>query len=416
MPFKGIAHTAKEFFLGAPEAPLDTKSSLAAPDAAFLALFGATPTISGASVTPATALTVPAVAAAVGLLSATAGTLPVKVFRKLPEGGKEPATDHPSFHLIHDEANGWTSAGQLRQQLTADALLYGNGFAFCNRVNGKVQELIRLDPTTVTPQVDAASGEPSFKIGQGRGSRILSFRDVLHIPAQMIASDGLTGIAPVHLAREAIAVAMVLEQHAARLFGRGARPSGVLSFENKLDADTAKRISESWHAAHGGENSGKTAVLEQGGKFEPITFSSVDAQFAEMRSFQIIEICRAFRVQPQFVMDFSRATWSNAEQMNTAFLQYSVLPWLRTFEAAYRRVLLSPDDRKEYSIEFIVDDFLRADTAARASAYQAFRSAGVMTANEIRRLENLPALPDGDSLSSPFTTSNSTDAPPEANQ
>ncbi|MEN9417410.1 MAG: hypothetical protein RI988_1030, partial [Pseudomonadota bacterium] len=32
-------------------------------------------------------------------------------------------------------------------------------------------------------------------------------------------------------------------------------------------------------AHHSGEASGKTAVLEQGGTFQPITFNSVDAQF-----------------------------------------------------------------------------------------------------------------------------------------
>ena len=65
---------------------------------------------------------------------------------------------------------------------------------------------------------------------QGKGSRVLPYTDVLHLPAQVTASDGPTGISPVRLAREAIDLSMVLEQHAARLFGRGATPSGVLSF------------------------------------------------------------------------------------------------------------------------------------------------------------------------------------------
>lgn len=404
MRFGALAHAIKNTFSSR---ELDTKATLAAPDAALLALFGSTPTLTGAAVTPASAMTVPAVAAAVGLISSAVGTLPAKVFTKMDAGGKEPDTKHPAYAIVHDDANEWTSAAQLRAQLTTDALLTGNGYAFANRVNGRVVELIRLEPTTVTPQLDTITGEPSFLVKQGNSKRTLNFRDVLHIPA-MTDSDGITGISPIYFAREAIALSITLEAHASRLFGRGARPSGVLSFENKLDPETAKRISESWHAAHSGEAAGKTAVLEQGGKFQALTFNSVDTQFEEMRRFQILEICRAFRVQPQFLMELDRATWSNSEQMGTAFLQFTLLPWLRTWEAAYRRVLLNPDDREATSIEFIVDDLLRADTATRAAAYGQFRSMGVMTANEVRKRENLPAIPGGDSLDNPYITTGKT--------
>jgi phage portal protein BeeE len=82
-----------------------------------------------------------------------------------------------------------------------------------------------------------------------------------------------------------------------------------------------------------------------------------------------------------------------------------LLPWLRSWTDAYARTLLSREERATHSFEFIVDDLLRADTAARAEAYSKFRSAGVMTANDVRRLENMPPLADGDVLQNPFTTS-----------
>ena len=75
----------------------------------------------------------------------------------------------------------------------------------------------------------------------------------------------------------AIALNIVMERHAARLFGRGARPSGILRFPGKLGAETAKRIKASWQAAHAGENSGGTAVLEEDGQFQALTLSSVES-------------------------------------------------------------------------------------------------------------------------------------------
>lgn len=368
-----------------------------------MALFGSTPSISGASVNPQTAMGVPAVAAAVTLISDAIGTLPAKVFSKLEQGGKEANTEHPAYNLVHGDANEWTSAAKLRTQLTADALLHGNGYAYANRINGRVVELIRLVPSAVTPMLDSTTGEPSYKVKDGDKARYHSFHDILHIPA-FTGSDGLTGIAPIYFAREAISLAITLEAQAARLFGRGGRPSGILKFEQKLDPETARRIAESWHSSHAGEASGRTAVLEQGGSFQALSFNSVNSQFEEMRHFQILEICRAFRVQPQFLMELDRATWSNSEEMNRAFLQYTLLPWLRTWEAAYQRILLAQEERATASIEFVVDDLLRADTATRAASYAQFRSMGVMTANEIRKLENLPSISGGDVLQNPYTT------------
>jgi HK97 family phage portal protein len=362
------------------------------------------PTASGPSVTPASAMTVPTVSAAVGLISTTVGALPVKVFRKLAEGGKEVDPAHPAYELVHDQANPWTSASKLRETLTADALRHGNGFAYANRVNGRVVEFIRLDPNAVSIVFNTTTGEPAYRVAEGRGFRTYSFGDILHVAAPGYSPDGVSGVSPIHTAREAIGLALTLEAHAARLFGRGARPSGILKFPNKLTLEAATRIRDSWHGAHAGEASGRTAVLEEGGDFQALQFSSVDAQFAELRAFQIEEIARAFRVPSTMLGKLDRATWSNSEEMNRQFLTFCLMPWIKAWEAAFTRVLLSPADRSEISIEFVTDGLLQADTAKRAEAYSKLRSAGILTSNEIRALESRPAHPDGDTLTSPHVT------------
>jgi len=383
----------------------------------------ATPTLSGASITPQTALAVPAVANAVALISGACGTLPLKLYKD--EGaGKVPATDHPAFDLVAFDANDWTASSAMRSQLAQDALLYGDGFAALMRLSdGSPFELIRMRPGSVIVYYDPSTNEPFYSwqpqagsstldgraqispMSSGEGAVEFSYKDVIHITSPL-SVNGITGIAPIQAAREAIGLSMVLEQYAARLFGRGARPSGVLSFDGKLDAATNGRMRASWNAAHSGAASGGTAILEAGGKFQQLALTSVDAQFLEMRHFQIVEIARAFGVSPVMIGDASRATWSNAEQYNLQFLQYSLLPWLRTFESAYRRVMLTPDERKTHSISFAVDDLLRGDTKSRAEFVSKMRAAAVMTANDARALENLPAHVDGDVLSNPFTATN----------
>jgi HK97 family phage portal protein len=376
--------------------------SLAGPEDWLIELFAAAPALSGVSVSPHTALRVPAVRAAVELIAGTTGTLPVKVFQSADGTSKEVAHDHPAASIVHRDANPWTSAGALRSQLTMDAMLNGGGFAFANRDrDGRVVELVRLSPTAVMVETDTLTGEPRFRVTEGRGQHIYGFRDIIHI-APLASLDGVKGEAPIRSAREAIGLAVTLEAHAARLFANQARPSGILSFAKSLTADAAAKMKQSWQSmtANGG-----TAVLDADATYTALTLKSTDSQFLELRQFQILEIARAFNVPPTFLADFSRATWSNITEANRQLVTFCLMPWFRAWEAAYRRVLLSDEDRQAgITVEFVVDGLLQGNATERAEAVAKWRAAGVMTANEARRLENLPAMDGGNKLENPYTS------------
>lgn len=180
--------------------------------------------------------------------------------------------------------------------------------------------------------------------------------------------------------------------------------ASILSFPQRLGAEVAKRIKASWQAATGGSNSGGTAVLEEGGSFTPLAFSSVDSQFVELWALSITEVARVLRVPPVLLMDYSRQTWANAETGGQQFLTYSLAPWLSRWEAETTLKLIAPDDRDTVFVEHLTDALLRADFATRATAYGQYRSMGAMTKNEVRAGLNLPPLPGGDTLKNPYTT------------
>jgi HK97 family phage portal protein len=391
-------------------APVETKTAEPEERRALsddlLAILGAVPTASNVSVTAITAMRVPAVANAVGLISEAVGNLPAKVYERLAEGGKEPAPDHPAYVLVHDAANPWTSAAALRMQLTADALLHGFGIAAAVKAGGRIVEFVRLEPQTVQVETDDLTSEPFFTHSANGTTRRYRYDEMLYIPAP----NG----APIKLAREAIAAALVLERHVVTFFARGGRPDAVLRTDKKLGNEVVTRVGAAWRAAFGGGTSGGTPILEDGLQYQPVALNSVDSQLLQLRAFQILEIARAFRVSPIFLQEFGRATWSNSAEMGRQLVTYTLLPWLRAWTDAYARVLLTPEERATFSIEFVVDDLTRGDTAARATAYSQFRAAGVYTSNELRVLENLPAHPDGNKLDNPNTTPAATPAKPAA--
>jgi HK97 family phage portal protein len=195
-----------------------------------------------------------------------------------------------------------------------------------------------------------------------------------------------------------------MEQHAAKLFGSGARPSGLLMTEKSLGDDAKGKIGTAWLNKFGPNGSGGTAILDENMKFEALTLNSVDTQFIESRRFQIGEIARLFGVPVTMLQDLSAGIKSNVEQQNLQFLTDCLSPWLASWARAYGRALFSPSERARFYCEFVTDGLLVADTAARATAYGQYRSMGVMTANEVRAGLNQPAHADGDTLENPYTT------------
>lgn len=368
--------------------------TLTGPDA--LTLFGAIPTTTGLSIGPGNAMRVPAVACAVSLISETIGALPVKLYDR---DTKDALTDHPAYRLVHDEANEWTSAAELRESLTTDALLHGAGHAQVIRLNdGTPYELHRLEPGKVQFNQEP-DGEPFYLVSTDSGQVRMSYRDVLRIEA-------FGGTSPVTLGREAIALALSFESHIGGIFANGGRPSGVIKAQKVMDVDAKKKVASSWFATHGGTKAGGTAILDEGMDYTPLSMTLADTQFAENRLEQIREIARVFRVPPTMLFELSRGTWSNTEEMARQFYNITLKPWLTDWAWAYARCLLTPEERKEAYVEAVTDDLLRTDTAARATAFGQYRSMGVMTANEVRAAQNLPPLPDGDELSNPYTTTN----------
>lgn len=384
-------------------AQIETKATLAAPDAALLAQFGQIGQAGTFAVSPAEAIKVPAVSAAIRTISEAASILHRRVVVAGPDGQTKIDHQHPVGALLRGDVNAWTSGSEFIRDLIAQALTSdGGGVATVTRVRGKTIEIIQPRPGFVKVEIEDATGETKFFANGQEIDRA----DVIHVRSNFDRC-------PLTLAAEAIGVARAMERHAGNLFARGAKPGGVIEFPQgvKLANDALERVKAAWNAAHSGANSGGTAILWDGATFKAMTLTSVDAQFLELRKFQNHEIARAFRVPPSMIYEMDRATWSNSQQMGREFLVYSLEPWLQISEAALTRALFSDAERKRgYRIMFDRDDLTRADIGERATAYSQLVAARIFNPNEIRDWENAAPYTGGDEFTNPHITTQ----PPKA--
>lgn len=366
--------------LFAPERRADP--TLADPWLALL-LGGSGPTASGEPVTIETAMRHPPVFTAVRTIAEPVGQLPIHVYERQADGGRVRVTDHPAARLLANP-NDWTSGDTFRSDLTGNMAARGAGYAFLNRdPAGQVVEMIGLDPGTATVERDPATMEPVYRLN----GEVVDRSRILHLRTFTLC--GLEGMSPIMQCREAIGLSIVLERYAAGLFGRGARPAGVLKHPKAISEPVMTRLRASFEQLYrGGSNAGRVAILEDGVEFQALQLSSVDAQFLEMRIFQLREIARAFRLPATMMNDLERVTKSSAEELGQQFLVWTLAPYLRAWQNALNRVLFSPEERGRFYVEFLVDDLARADLAARMAAYATAIAHGILNPNEAREMEN----------------------------
>ena len=355
---------------------------------------------SGAMVSEDSALTFSAVWAAVRVLAESVASLPLVVYERTEDGGHKPATSHPVYRLLHDEPNSMMTSLVWRETVQAHAVTWGNGYSFIKYGrDGRPSEILPLMPNKTDSLIK--DGKQIFTTEINGRSFTLDPMDILHIPG--LGWDGIKGYSPIKMQRESIGLGMSATEFGSRFFGNGATPSGVLEHPEKLSKEAAERLRTEWSRMYSGNsNSHKTAVLQEGLKYQQISLPPDDAQFIETRKFQINDIARIFRVPPHMLGDLERATFSNIEHQGLEFVVHTLRPWLVRWEQELNRKLFLPSERGRYFVEFKVDGLLRGDIQSRYSAYATARNWGWLSINDIRRLENMNPVENGNDYLQPL--------------
>ena len=358
-------------------------------------------TTSGKAVNERSAMQMTAVYSCVRILAEAIAGLPLHLYKYGDNDSKEKAVTHPLYKLLHDEPNPEMTSFIFRETLMTHLLLWGNAYAqIVRNGKGEVLGLYPLMPNKMSVDRDtdgrlwytytrSTDEAPTMK-----GSTVkLHPYDVLHIPG--LGFDGLVGYSPIAMAKNAIGMGIACEEYGARFFANGAAPGGVL--EHPGTVKDPQKIRDSWNSVYRGTgNAHKVAVLEEGMKYTPIGISPEQAQFLETRKFQINEIARIFRVPPHMVGELEKSSFSNIEQQSLEFVKYTLEPWVIRWEQSIMRALLSTQEKEMYFVKFNLEGLLRGDYQSRMNGYAIARQNGWMSANDIRRLENLDQIPKED--------------------
>lgn len=387
-----------------------TVQTLGHPAAGIIGWMGGQQHTAGVFVNEDTALNFSAVWAATRIISETVAGLPLFLYERQTDGGKRKADENPLYRIVHDEPNDEMSKYTFFETLTAHVVNWGNAFSEIERAVARPAALHPITPDRARIYRDKSSGVVyDVRNDDGTSTRLLA-ADVLHVPG--LGFDGLTGYSVIQKAAASIGVSIAAERYGGRFFSGDAKVAGVLSHPQKLSDQARENLRKEWRHMHGGpDKSGNIAILQEGMTYNSIGIAPEEAQFLGTRLFGIQEIARWYRLSPTLLGDLSHGTFANVEQESLNFVIFSITSWLRRWEAALNRSLLSSKEKGKLFMEFLVDGLLRGDTASRFNSYAIARQWGWLSINDIRRLENMNPIDEGgDVYLSPLNMSDAADA------
>ena len=348
---------------------------------------------SGVNVTTKKSFEIVAFFSAVSLISDTISTLPCGAYLRIG-ATRRPLNPRPVW-LDQPDVDLSTRAAFFQQVFSA-LLVHGNSYTRVFRdAQGQVVNLVNLDPEKV--EVERSQiGRKVYKI-EGEG-RILNNDEVIHI-VDLILPGQLKGLSRVETLKQALGLNIALSDYAARFFGTGASASGVIEFPGNLTSEQAKQLADGFDARHrnGSRRAHKTGVLSGGAKFVATQTDPEASQALESRKFAVEEIARAFNVPLHLLGIPGTASYASVEQNNLQFISMTLRPLAEKVEAAFSRLL--PGDA---FIKFQVNDLLRADLASRVQSYSVGTQAGFYSTNDIRRLEDMEPVEQGDQYRVPL--------------
>lgn len=351
---------------------------------------GSNQSISGRSITANNALKVAAAYRCTNIISGVVSWLPMDLIRRVDENTRRPAVGHPLRRVLTVRPNAWQTPKEFKQLMQTHVMLRGNAVAIKVKALGQVVALIPVHPDRVRIEQDNDLRMKYTVTALDGSMKVYRSADVLHLRG--LSLNGYSGLSVLSHMRESLGIALDGETAAATLMKNGSFVDTVIKHPEKMSPEAYTRLKESWEKRKTGvENTGTTAILEEGASLDKVSMSAKDLQFIESRDFQRYDIAMFFGVPPHMIGATQKTTsWgSGIEQQNIGFVTYTLNDWLVMWQEALKRDTVNENEWESLDIRFFTQALLKGDSKAQWDAFTRGRQWGVYNANDIRAMLDL---------------------------
>jgi HK97 family phage portal protein len=340
-----------------------------------------------------------AVYACINTISSDISKLPAQIFGVDLDTRERTLRPLDYYAGLFRTPNHYQTYADFMHAFVQSFLFQGNTYCYCGKRNGRgeITEMHVLNPYRTKPLI-ADNGEIFYQCSEDflaglAPDAIVPERDMIHHRLPLLPGFPLIGVTPVFAAAASSAVGLKILQNSQQFFANSSRPSGFLSAPGKVSEPTANRLAVEWDENYKGERYGKTALLPEGLKWEPVTITAQDAQLIEQLRWSVEDVARVFRVPPFMLGDMSKVTYRNVETLMRVYLNECLAYYIETIEERFERAFDFPPT---FQVKLDLSQLLRVETDVRYTGYQTALNAGWLTVNEVRSQEGLGPVEGGD--------------------
>lgn len=332
------------------------------------------------TVTKTEALNIPSVKSCITFIADTVSMIPIKLYRDNNGKAEEVKNDNRVI-LLNDDTKDTLDAVQFWRAIITDYFLGKGGYAYINRRFNDVVSLHYVDETHISTIKDI---DPIFKkykiMVNGKEYWPYEFIKILRN-----TKDGAQGVSLIEENKLILSVAynsLIFEE---TLVKKGGNKKGFLKSEKTLTEDAIRMLKEAWRNLYS-NNSDNVVVLNKGLEFQEASNTSVEMQLNENKETNSAEICKLFNIPVNII----KGTASKQEYTNA--FKMGVMPVLKAIECALNRELLLEREKGSFYFAFDTKEMLKGDIKERFEAYKTAIESNFMQIDEVRYMEDLPAL------------------------
>ncbi len=348
---------------------------------------------SAAPVTFDTAMTVSAWFASIRLLSETIASMPIKLYKRNPDGSRTEVLDYQPFRTLKNQPNRYQTKVEFFETLMLNLTVNGNAYIELIRTSRGVVSYLPLQSSQMQVSLKR-DGDIEYKYSDLNSStRIIPSKNMWHI---RLFGNGVVGMSPLGYARQALGIAIASENRSGKLAKNGGKMGGAIKTDKMLKPEQRTMFKSG--AAKDIVEGDSVAILEMGVEYQEFGMNSKDMQLLESRQFSTADVARFTGVPSVLINDTSGSTvWgSGIEQIIKGFEKLGLNPYATRIESGFKRWIIPIEDWDKYDIEFDFDSLLRPDRKTRIEANATAINSGQLTPNEARNSEGLPDEEGGD--------------------
>lgn len=325
------------------------------------------------------ALTLPAVTACLQFITGAVSGMPVRLYRRMGNGGKEEIEDYRT-QLLNRETGDTLDAVQFKRALVTDYLLDGAGYAFVNWQRNKIKSIhyVAFDNVSALTNADPVFKEVNYWVN---GQRYDDYQ-VLRILRD--SDDGMEGHGILKENQALFSTMFKTLRYEHSTIGSGAK-RGFLKSSKHLDAGILRSLRLAWAKLFSGDNS--VVVLNDGLDFQEIGTTATENQLVDNKTLNNNSVYAIFGI-PTGLFSDNPTSETYLQAIRTA-----VLPVARAIENALNKFMLLESEKG--SLFFTLDSsaITEADTMTRYQCYEIGLKNSWLTVDDIRKKENM--LPVG---------------------